>query len=198
MGPSSKMVVFYPLGVDYNCVSDVQFGCAFHHRMRFQCNFWVLNTENDIENACDGETHTQTAHPKRKCNRPLMIVSLRNALLYLHSSTYLPVYGNSRYGESRDECHAYRKHPRELAEHLWIIWHCCFFCSEIDNGHINKGLMCAKLTCSCGPGHRLNRIWTMVNGETCIYSILLIFFEWLYETDVELLKYIQTLKWLKL
>jgi hypothetical protein len=31
----------------------------------------IFDTENDIENACDGKTHIQTAHPKRKCNRPL-------------------------------------------------------------------------------------------------------------------------------
>jgi hypothetical protein len=28
-----------PLGVDYTCVLDVQFGCAFHRRMRFQRHF---------------------------------------------------------------------------------------------------------------------------------------------------------------
>jgi hypothetical protein len=26
-----------------------------------------------MENACDSETHIQTAHQKRKCNRPLMM-----------------------------------------------------------------------------------------------------------------------------
>jgi hypothetical protein len=40
--------------------------------MRFHRNFLVFNTENYIANACDGETHTQTAHPKRKCNRPYL------------------------------------------------------------------------------------------------------------------------------
>jgi hypothetical protein len=59
------------LGVDYTCVLDVQFGCTFHRRMRFRCQFWVFKPENYIENACDGETHIQTAHPKRKCDRPL-------------------------------------------------------------------------------------------------------------------------------
>jgi hypothetical protein len=38
--------------------------------MRFRCIFFCFDTENNIENACDGETHTQTAHPKRKCNPP--------------------------------------------------------------------------------------------------------------------------------
>jgi hypothetical protein len=57
--------------VDYTCFLDMQFECAFHRRRRFWCNFWVLNTENDIENAFDSETHIQTAHLKRKCNRPL-------------------------------------------------------------------------------------------------------------------------------
>jgi hypothetical protein len=60
-----------PLGVDYTCVLNVQFGCAFHRRMRFQCNFRCQILKNDIENACDGKTRTQTAHPKRKCNRAL-------------------------------------------------------------------------------------------------------------------------------
>jgi hypothetical protein len=35
------------------------------------CHFWAFDTENDIENAFDRETHIQTAHSKRKCNRPL-------------------------------------------------------------------------------------------------------------------------------
>jgi hypothetical protein len=39
--------------------------------MCFQCLFSVFHTENYIENACDGETHTQTAPPKRKSNPPL-------------------------------------------------------------------------------------------------------------------------------
>jgi hypothetical protein len=29
----------FVLGVNYICVLDVQFGCAFHGRMRFQCHF---------------------------------------------------------------------------------------------------------------------------------------------------------------
>jgi hypothetical protein len=72
---ASRSATHYDLGVDYTCVLDVQFRCAFHRRMRFQCQFWVFNTENDIENACDDETHIQTAHPKRKCNRLLTIES---------------------------------------------------------------------------------------------------------------------------
>jgi hypothetical protein len=55
------------LGVDYTCVLDVQFGCAFHCRMRFQCDCQCQKVKNYIKNACDGETHIQTAHPKRKC-----------------------------------------------------------------------------------------------------------------------------------
>jgi hypothetical protein len=47
----------------------VQFGCTFHRRMRFRCHFQWRKLKIDIENACDGETHIQTAHPKRKCNR---------------------------------------------------------------------------------------------------------------------------------
>jgi hypothetical protein len=39
--------------------------------MRFQCYFQCQKLKNDIQNACDDETHIQTAHPKRKCNRPL-------------------------------------------------------------------------------------------------------------------------------
>jgi hypothetical protein len=39
--------------------------------MRFLRQFGVFDTENDIENACDVETHIQTAHPKCKCNQPL-------------------------------------------------------------------------------------------------------------------------------
>jgi hypothetical protein len=49
----------------------VQFGCAFDCHMRFRCHFYIFDTENEIENACDSETHIQTAHSKRKCNRPL-------------------------------------------------------------------------------------------------------------------------------
>jgi hypothetical protein len=38
---------------------------------------FVFDTKNDFENAFDSETRIQTAHPKRKCNRPLgMRVSL--------------------------------------------------------------------------------------------------------------------------
>jgi hypothetical protein len=53
------------------CSKYVQFVCAFHHRMRFQCHFQCRKLKIDIENACDGETHIQTAHLKRECNRPL-------------------------------------------------------------------------------------------------------------------------------
>jgi hypothetical protein len=59
------------LGVDYTCVLDVQFGCAFLCRKRFQCHFLCWKIKNDVENACDDETHIQTAYPKRKCNQPL-------------------------------------------------------------------------------------------------------------------------------
>jgi hypothetical protein len=33
--------------------------------------FLFMNLPHYVENACDGETNIQTAHPKRKCNRPL-------------------------------------------------------------------------------------------------------------------------------
>jgi hypothetical protein len=52
------------LGVDYTYVLDVQFGCAFHRRMRFRCYLLVFDTENYIENAFDRKTHIQTAHTK--------------------------------------------------------------------------------------------------------------------------------------
>jgi hypothetical protein len=65
--------VINPLGVDYTCVLNVQFGCAFPGRMRFQFHFQCRKLKNDIENAFDRETHIQTAHPKRKCNQLLKI-----------------------------------------------------------------------------------------------------------------------------
>jgi hypothetical protein len=46
-------------------------------------NFWVLDTENYIEYSCDSEKHMQTAHPKRKCNRPLNLTTL------IHFSNHL-------------------------------------------------------------------------------------------------------------
>jgi hypothetical protein len=49
----------------------LRFGCAFLCRMRFQCHFQCQKPKNGVENACDGETHIQNAHLKRKCNRPL-------------------------------------------------------------------------------------------------------------------------------
>jgi hypothetical protein len=61
------------LRVDYTCVFDMQFGCAFPCRKRFICHFQCQKLKNDIKNACDKETDIQTAHPKRKCNRPLMV-----------------------------------------------------------------------------------------------------------------------------
>jgi hypothetical protein len=50
---------------------DVQFGCAFHYRISFWCHFLCQKLKNDIKNAFDSDTHIQTAHPKRNCNRPL-------------------------------------------------------------------------------------------------------------------------------
>jgi hypothetical protein len=37
--------LYRTLRVDYTCVSDVQFGCAFHRRMRYQCHFSVKNSK---------------------------------------------------------------------------------------------------------------------------------------------------------
>jgi hypothetical protein len=76
MTDSHFSLVLYSLGVDYTCVLDVQFGCAFHRRMRFQYHFQCRKLKNDIKNACDGETHTQAGHPKRKCNRPLRTLKI--------------------------------------------------------------------------------------------------------------------------
>jgi hypothetical protein len=56
------LFLFLCLGVDYTCVLGVLFGCAVHCQLRFQCNFLVFDTENDIENAFKRETHIQTAH----------------------------------------------------------------------------------------------------------------------------------------
>jgi hypothetical protein len=39
--------------------------------MRFQCHFQSQKLKNYVENACEGETHIQTAHAKRKCNQSL-------------------------------------------------------------------------------------------------------------------------------
>jgi hypothetical protein len=61
----------------------VQFGCAFPGQMRFQFHFQCQKLKNDIKNAFDRETHIQTAHPKRKCNRPL------NDFLFLNSISSL-------------------------------------------------------------------------------------------------------------
>jgi hypothetical protein len=36
----------HSLGVDYTCVLDVQFGCAFHRRMRFRCYFQCRISQN--------------------------------------------------------------------------------------------------------------------------------------------------------
>jgi hypothetical protein len=49
----------------------VQFGRAFHCRVRFQSYFQCQKLKNDVQNAVDSLTHIQTAHTKRKCNRPL-------------------------------------------------------------------------------------------------------------------------------
>jgi hypothetical protein len=51
------------LGVDYTCVLDVQFRCAFHCQMRFRCHIRCQKLKNDIATAFDSETHIQTAHP---------------------------------------------------------------------------------------------------------------------------------------
>jgi hypothetical protein len=47
------------LGVDYTCVLDVQFECAFPCRMRFRCHFQCRKLNNDIKNAFDSETPTK-------------------------------------------------------------------------------------------------------------------------------------------
>jgi hypothetical protein len=44
-------------GVDYTCVLDEQFGCAFHCLILFTRHFLVFDTENDIKNSFDSETH---------------------------------------------------------------------------------------------------------------------------------------------
>jgi hypothetical protein len=76
------------LGVDYTCVLDVQFGCAFYCRKRFRGNFLFFDTENAVENTSNSKTHIQTAHPKRKCNRPLnnhgsIVMLAQNSILVL-------------------------------------------------------------------------------------------------------------------
>jgi hypothetical protein len=46
--------------------------CSLNVRFIVECVFDVIfGTENDIKNAFDTERHIQTAHPKRRCNRPL-------------------------------------------------------------------------------------------------------------------------------
>jgi hypothetical protein len=40
--------VIDPLGVDYTCVLDAQFECAFQRHRRFRCNFFVYDSETDI------------------------------------------------------------------------------------------------------------------------------------------------------
>jgi hypothetical protein len=48
--------------------------CSLIVRFTVKCVFDgiynVLSTSNDVKNTIDSETHIQTAHPKRKCNRP--------------------------------------------------------------------------------------------------------------------------------
>jgi hypothetical protein len=58
-------------GVDYTCVLDVQFGCAFYCRMRFRWHFQCQESKNYLENALDNKMHTPSGHLKRKCNGPL-------------------------------------------------------------------------------------------------------------------------------
>jgi hypothetical protein len=54
----------------------VRFGCTVwvcvspSHAF-FESHFQYQKLKNYIKNACDGETHTQSAVPKRKCNRLL-------------------------------------------------------------------------------------------------------------------------------
>jgi hypothetical protein len=63
---------------------------------RFQCHSQCRKLKLDIENARNGETHIQTAHPKRKCNRPLKLAKPVNAapremlLLEIAPSNTLP------------------------------------------------------------------------------------------------------------
>jgi hypothetical protein len=49
--------------------------CSLDVRFTVECVFDVIfgffDTENDMENEFDSETHVETAHPKRRCNRSL-------------------------------------------------------------------------------------------------------------------------------
>jgi hypothetical protein len=57
--------------VDYTCLLDMQFGYAFHCRMRSRCYFQCWKLNYDVENIFDRKTHIQNAHPKVQVNQPL-------------------------------------------------------------------------------------------------------------------------------
>jgi hypothetical protein len=72
--------------VDFPCVLDVGFRCAFHYRMRFWKFLMSFSVSKKYSVATDGEIHTQNAHPKRKCNRPLTNLFCHLFLNTSHSS----------------------------------------------------------------------------------------------------------------
>jgi hypothetical protein len=57
---------------------------CFTSRKRFRCFFHCQKLKNDTKNAFNSETHIQTAHPKRKCNRPFS----QGELVTLSSNCY--------------------------------------------------------------------------------------------------------------
>jgi hypothetical protein len=106
--PCDSMPAFAQLGVDYTCVLNGQFGCAFHGRMRFRCHFQSQKLKNYIANAFDRETHIQTTHSKRKCNRPLnakqcILLPPANAASATHGPTHgkLQVDTDPKYKQSQ-------------------------------------------------------------------------------------------------
>jgi hypothetical protein len=58
---SHEVSMIHSQAVDYTCVLNVQFGCAFHFRMHFRCHFQCQKLSNDIKNVFDSETHIQNA-----------------------------------------------------------------------------------------------------------------------------------------
>jgi hypothetical protein len=79
------------LRIDYTCVLDVQFGCAFSLSHAFFMSFLVLKTQKWHQNAFDSETHIQTAHQNASVIDPLQ--SKLSAWQLSHRDWWIPNIG---------------------------------------------------------------------------------------------------------
>jgi hypothetical protein len=79
----------------------------------------VFETENDIENAFDPETHIQTAHPICKSNQPLREYAGCWGKVFPHFEICVRVGGGIRLGCTPELFQRIKENPDNPAQHPW-------------------------------------------------------------------------------